>query len=34
MTSANESDPQLSWTHVGIAALIAIIAGVIAYYIN
>jgi hypothetical protein len=34
MTSENQSESQLTWTHVGIAVLIAIIAGVIVVYIK
>jgi hypothetical protein len=32
MTPENQSESQLTWTHMGIAILIAIIAGTIAYY--
>ena len=32
MTSENQSESKLTWTHVGIAALIAIIAGAFVYY--
>jgi hypothetical protein len=32
MTADNQSESQLTWTHVGIAVLIAIIAGAIVFY--
>jgi hypothetical protein len=32
MTPENQNESKLSWTHVGIAVLIAIIAGAIVYY--
>jgi hypothetical protein len=32
MTSANQNESQLTWMHVGIAVLIAFIAGAIVFY--
>lgn len=32
MTPENQSESQVTWTHVGIALLIAIMAGAIVFY--